>query len=198
MALESKARNLLIESGALKSGHFLLSSGLHSDRYCQCAALFENPFYGQRMAELLATVIPRDLRVSVVLTPAIGGILWGYELARQMKKRSIFAERKPGEPFALRRGFNLSPEDHVLLAEDVVTTGKSVLELVPLVEETGATVSGFAAIADRSRGKFQPGAPFFALTELNFAVWEPEKCPLCREGTPLEKPGSREIISESR
>jgi orotate phosphoribosyltransferase len=143
----------------------------------------------------MAELLPEGLAVDTVLTPAIGGILWGYELARALGARSLFAERKPGEPFQLRRGFHLRRGERVLLAEDVVTTGKSVLEVVPLVEEAGATLLGFAAIADRSGGRFNPAHPFYSLIKLNFQTWAPDECPLCREGLPLEKPGSREIKS---
>ncbi len=190
---ELQALVLLKECGALKQGHFLLSSGLHSDRYCQCAALFEQPDSAGRVAELMTECLPRDLHPHTILTPAIGGILWGYELARALGCRSLFAERKPGEPFSLRRGFHLDKGERVLLAEDVITTGKSVMELVPLVEAAGAHLLGFAAIADRSRGEFQPSQPVHSLVKLNFNVHKPEECPLCREGQPLEKPGSREV-----
>ncbi|CAN5402295.1 orotate phosphoribosyltransferase [soil metagenome] len=187
-----RVNELLEKAGALKTGHFLLSSGLHSDRYCQCATLFEQPAMAEEVARLMIGNLPNGFHVDVVLTPAIGGILWGYELARVLGARSIFAERKPGEPFALRRSFSLSPGERVLLAEDVVTTGKSVLELVPLVEAAGAQIAGYAAIADRSHGKFQPPQPLFALTKLQFNTYEPAKCPLCAAGIPVEKPGSRE------
>ncbi len=188
---ELEALALLEECEAIKHGHFLLSSGLHSDRYCQCATLFEQPDNAARVAQLMARRLPRDLHVHTVLTPAIGGILWGYELARALGCRSIFAERKPGEPFTLRRGFHLEKGERVLLAEDVITTGKSVMELVPLVEAAGAQLLGFAAIADRSKGAFQPGPPVHALAKLNFVVHGPEECPLCQKGLQLEKPGSR-------
>jgi orotate phosphoribosyltransferase len=197
MAIQERVNTILKKTGAMKSGHFLLSSGLHSDRYCQCAALFEHPINGAQVADMMAEIMPEDLRVQTVLTPAIGGVLWGYELARRIGARSLFAERKPGEPFALRRGFHLKKGERVLLAEDVVTTGKSVLELRPLVEAAGARVVAFAAIADRSRGTFQPGLPFYALTELAFKTYNPEECPLCAEGIPIDKPGSREIRSKA-
>lgn len=190
---ELEALMHLEESGALKHGHFLLSSGLHSDRYCQCATLFEFPDTASRVADLMRHQLADKVQPSTILTPAIGGILWGYELARALGCRSIFAERKPGEPFGLRRGYELGPGDRVLLAEDVITTGKSVMELVPLVEQAGAQIVGFAAIADRSKGKFQPDAPMHSLVKLNFNVYQPEECPLCKAGEPLVKPGSREV-----
>lgn len=188
---DESTRRILKEAGALKSGHFVLSSGLHSANYCQCATLFETPALAEQVAGLMAELLPEDLEVDVVLSPALGGILWGYELARALRCRTIFAERKAGEPFELRRGFTLAPGQKVLLAEDVVTTGGSVMELVPLMEKTGAVVVGIAAVADRSRGAFQPSVPFFALAKLDFATYKPEDCPLCAQGIPVEKPGSR-------
>lgn len=189
--VEQRAQQHLEKTGALKSGHFQLTSGLHSDRYCQCAALFERPSIAEEVARMLVTRIPDEERVGTVLTPAIGGIIWGYELARQLGARSLFAERQPGEKFVLRRGFTLTKGERVLLAEDVITTGKSVAELIPLVEDAGAMVVGFAAIADRSRGGFRPPLPVYTLATLDFQTWEQANCPLCREGIPIHKPGSR-------
>jgi len=183
--------DLLIRTGALKRGHFQLSSGLHSDVYCQCAKLFEDPAAGNEMAQRLAQALPASARPQTVLAPALGGILWGYDAARALGARSLFAERQPGGPFQLRRGFSLSQGERVLLAEDVVTTGGSVLELVPLVEAAGAVIVGFAAVVDRSGGRFQPAQPFFALHKVTAVTWKPEECPLCAQGTPIDKPGSR-------
>jgi len=184
---------LLERTGALLSGHFLLSSGLHSDRYCQCAKLFEDPGAGAQTAELMRAKLPAGFAVDTVLAPALGGILWGYDLARALGARSLFAERPTGGAFALRRGFELRAGERVLLAEDVITTGKSILELVPLVEGAGALVAGFCAVADRSKGAFaaKAGAPFFSLVELSFETWPPEGCPLCAKGSAAVKPGSR-------
>lgn len=191
MPVSDQVRLILEEAGALKSGHFVLSSGLHSDRYCQCATLFERPHLAERCARLLVGMLPHDAKIDVVLSPALGGVLWGYELSRALGVRNIFAERQPGMAFDLRRGFALQPGERVLLAEDVVTTGGSVSELVPLVEATGAAVAGFAVIADRSRGQFRPAAPLYALTELNFQTWEPTALPEHLRNTPAIKPGSR-------
>lgn len=182
----------LEDVGALKTGHFLLSSGLHSDRYCQCATLFEHPEVGGRVARWMASRLG-TLQVDTVLAPALGGVLWGYDLARVLGVRSLFAERDSGQPFTLRRGFSLHPGERVLLAEDVVTTGKSVMELMPLVDAAGAQAVGFAAVVDRSGGKFSPpkGVPLFALANLDFQTYDPANCPLCRQGIPAVKPGSR-------
>ncbi len=180
------------QCGALKTGHFQLSSGLHSDRYCQCATLFEHPKLGGQLAELMAKEWGSE-KIDTVLAPALGGVLWGYDLARALGARSLFAERSAatGEKFTLRRGFALAPGERVLLAEDVVTTGGSIMELVPLVEAAGATVVAFASVADRSGGKFNPGAPFKALVKLEFETYEPSACPMCAARTPIDKPGSR-------
>jgi orotate phosphoribosyltransferase len=184
--------DLLKQTGALKSGHFKLSSGLHSDRYCQCAALFEFPAAAQEVASFAARQLRfLGIEVDVVLAPALGGILWGYELARALGVRSIFAERGSDGQFALRRGFYLRPNDRVLLAEDVVTTGKSVMETVPLVADAGAFVAGFCAVADRSRGAFQPSVPFHALVKLEFETWAEDQLPDWLATIPVTKPGSR-------
>ncbi len=189
--IDSKVLEILERTDALRSGHFLLSSGLHSDRYCQCASLFQQPLLGGEIAAMMAEKLAGTETVDVVLAPAIGGILWGYELARALGVRSIFAERPTGEGFALRRGFAIQPGERVLIAEDVITTGKSALETVPLVESAGAVVAGFASIIDRSNGKFSPGKPFTYLTRLDFHTYDPGECPMCAAGDPVVKPGSR-------
>lgn len=196
---QTEAVRLLEETGAVKTGHFLLSSGLHSGKYCQCAALFEHPGVAAKMAAMLVSALPPTLSVDVVLAPALGGVLWGYEVARALGAarrapvRSLFAERQTGHAFELRRGFEIKPGERVLLAEDVVTTGGSVMELVPLVEASGGVVAAFAAVADRSRGKFRPEQPFFSLVKLDFETFEQGSCPMCKAGSSAVKPGSRAI-----
>lgn len=193
MTIAEETRALLEEAGALKHGHFILSSGLHSDRYCQCATLFEKPEIASKVALLLKRSLPADLKIDVVLSPALGGVLWGYELSRVLGCRNVFAERQPGAAFELKRGFDIHPGERVLLAEDVVTTGGSVSELVPLVKGAGADLVGFAVIADRSRGAFKPagGALLFALTTLDFETFKPEALPERLRSIPAVKPGSR-------
>ncbi len=188
----NRAEALLIESDAIMEGHFRLSSGLHSDRYCQCARLFEDPGAAAQVARMAAERV-HDLKidVNVVIAPALGGILWGYELARALGVRSLFAERVETGVFALRRGFALGAGARVLLAEDVITTGKSVLELVPLVQASAGQVSGIASVVDRSAGGFDPGVPWFSLVRLDFQTHDPATCPLCAAGQPVTKPGSR-------
>ncbi|MEM9084077.1 MAG: orotate phosphoribosyltransferase [Planctomycetota bacterium] len=188
---------ILEEVGAVQRGHFVLSSGLHSDRYCQCAALFENPDVAAKVASMMVGKLEAEVvRAETVFAPALGAVLWGYELARALGVRSVFAERKSGESFELRRGFALRPGEKVLLAEDVVTTGGSVMELVPLVQEAGAEVVGIASVVDRSKGTFDPGFPFVALAALDFATYESGMLPPELAAIPPSKPGSRQQVKQ--
>lgn len=185
-----EVRELLRATGALWEGHFLLSSGLHSSRYIQCARLLQYPWHAETVGRALAEKV-RDLSVDVVVGPALGGILVAHELGRALGVRALFAEREGGK-LALRRGFSIAPGERVLLAEDVVTTGGSTLETAEVVASFGGTVVAAACIVDR-RG---PGAkdlpfPLFALLRLELETYPPEECPLCQAGIPLEKPGSR-------
>lgn len=195
--LEQRVLAILESTGALKSGHFILSSGLHSDQYCQCAALFEHPGYGAEVADLFAAQLPRELHPEIVLAPALGGILWGYELARVFGVRSVFAERDPAtKRFVLRRGFVIPEGARVLLAEDVITTGGSVLELLPIVTAAKALPIAIGAVVDRSKGGFQHaearrGIPFLALCRLNFMTYSPDALPEHLAGIPATKPGSK-------
>jgi len=195
-AIAREIEDALRSCGALKSGHFLLSSGLHSDSYCQCAALFERPEIASRLAEIMRAHLAGSFAIDTVLAPALGGVLWGYQLARALCVRSLFAERKAGEAFELRRGFHLKPGERVLLAEDVITTGKSVSEMVPIVEGAGAVVVGYAAVADRSKGAFEPGPPVFALAQLDFQTYEANDIPESLAAIPIEKPGSRAMSTQ--
>lgn len=175
-------------AGAVLTGHFLLSSGLHSDTYVQCAKILERPEVSERLCRALAakwTAAEPD----VVAGPAYGGILVAYELARHLKARAIFFERVDGK-FELRRGFEIAKGDRVLVAEDVVTTGGSAAEVVERVKALGGEVVGVAAFIDRGVGKaFQEDLR--ALLSLSPPVWMAEECPLCRQGHTIVKPGSR-------
>lgn len=186
---------LLRQTGALREGHFVLSSGLHSDRYCQCARLFDDPRLGAMAAEMMAQRVRgaggMGIEASLVVAPALGGILWGYDLARALGARSAFAERKPGEPFELRRGFAIARGERVILAEDVITTGGSILEVGKLVEKLGGQVAAYCCVADRSQGVFQPGPPVLSLVQLAFETFEPDALPDWLAARPIEKPGSR-------
>ncbi len=171
-------------------GHFVLTSGRHSGRYCQCMRALEHPRLAEELGGMIADMF-RDERVDVVVAPALGGIVIGYEVARSLGVRSMFAERKDGE-MTLRRGFAIAPGERVLIVEDVVTTGGSVREVAALVREAGAEVVGFGFILDRSGGEAELGAPARALRTESIESYESSECPLCSTGgTPAVKPGSR-------
>lgn len=185
----------MTEAGALTQGHFLLSSGLHSPQYFQCAKLLENP----RAAEPIAQAVARLCEpwgAQTVVSPAMGAVLFGHELARALGIRHLFAERPSGQ-FELRRGFSLSPGEKVLLAENVTTTGGSVLEVAELVRSLGAVVVGYAVIVERSNGRFVPPEPVAAYAALQAKTYEPDSCPLCAQGIPLVKPGSRNFSQQA-
>jgi orotate phosphoribosyltransferase len=185
--------NMFKERGALLQGHFKLTSGLHSDSYLQCALLLQYACDADRLGAELARKIKAqatDKPITAVVTPAIGGIVMGYVIARPLGVRSIFAERIDGK-FVLRRGFALAPGEEVIVAEDVITTGGSVREVAALVEANGAHVAGFAALAERGTGDTQFPAPKYTLLKLPLVTYSPDSCPLCQQGLPLVKPGSR-------
>jgi orotate phosphoribosyltransferase len=181
------------ERGALLQGHFKLTSGLHSDSYLQCALLLQYACDADRLGAELARKFKdpsQDKPVTAIVTPAIGGIVLGYALSRPIGARAIFAERVDGK-FTLRRGFGLVPGEHVIVAEDVLTTGGSVREIIALVEDAHAKVVGVAALADRSETTLQFPARKEALLRLPLVTYPPDNCPLCEQGIPLVKPGSR-------
>ena len=182
---------LLRRTEALLEGHFLLSSGLHSDRYVQCARLLQHPRHAARVGRALAALC-RPFEVQVVVSPALGGVIIGHEVGRALGTRAIFTEREPGV-MRQRPGFALAPGERVLVVEDVVTTGKSTLEAAAAVASAGGIVVAMASIVDRSGNAAFPH-PFRSLLQLNVATYAPETCPLCHEGRlPAVKPGSREI-----
>jgi orotate phosphoribosyltransferase len=179
----------LRESGALLEGHFRLSSGLHSNRYVQCAKLLEDPRHADALGEELAAAL-RDLRPDRIVAPALGGLIIGYTVARALGVPMVFTERKEGE-MTLRRGFAIRPGERTVIVEDVVTTGKSTRETAAVVEGLGGTVAGYASILNRS-GKSNPfDAPYRSLKEMALEAWSAEECPLCGDGRPLDTPGSR-------
>ena len=180
-------------TGALLEGHFLLSSGLHSPRYIQCARLLQHPALAERAGRSLAELFA-NLEPAAVLSPALGGVIIGQEVGRALGVRAMFAERD-GSTLALRRGFELEADEPVLLIEDVVTTGKSILELADLVRRLGARPVGFGAIVDRTGGSAGPAGPITvrALLALEVPRYAPEDCPGCRTGSKAVKPGSRPI-----
>ena len=175
--------------GALLEGHFRLSSGLHSPGYLQCALVLQYPREAESCGEALAAVV-RPLNPQVVLSPALGGIVIGQEVARALGVRAVFAERQDGQ-LTLRRGFALQGAERVLVVEDVVTTGGSTRETMEVARAAGANVIGAAAIIDRSGGAQSLGVPFHALATISLPTYRPEECPLCASGQPVVKPGSR-------
>ncbi len=184
---------LFRETGALLEGHFQLSSGLHSPQYFQCARVLQYPI----CAELLCAEIARHFakeRVDVVISPALGGIVVGQEVARQLKTRSIFAERSNGV-LQLRRGFEIRSGENVLICEDVVTTGVSIGEVMEIVHKQGGVVMGVGCIVDRSNGKVggPQGKSLSSLLTMNVVTYKPKECPLCQQEIPLVKPGSRSV-----
>lgn len=188
-----EVEQLLQSVGAISRGHFQLSSGLHSPFFCQCARILEHPTHNTRVAEALADRFP-DAQVDVVASPALGGIVLGYELARQLGARAVFVERNPDGYFGLRR-FTLNPGERVLVAEDVLTTGGSTLETIQVIRQAGGEVVGVAVILDRSGGRVSLDVPLRALLTQPMETYPAGECPLCRSGVPLEKPGSRPDLS---
>jgi len=185
---------ILEQTGVLKRGHFLLTSGLHSDQYLQCALLLQYPWHAEKVCRALAAPFFGQ-SIDVVIGPAIGGIVVAYETARALGARYMHAEREAGV-MTLRRGYRLQPGERVLVVEDVVTTGGSVKEVIRLVQEAGSQLVGVASIVDRSGGQVDFGVPFHPFIRLNVATYDPHDCPLCRQGLPVEKPGSRQFAEQ--
>ncbi|MDR3279237.1 MAG: orotate phosphoribosyltransferase [Synergistaceae bacterium] len=184
---------ILTKLGVLNTGHFKLTSGRHSDRYMQCAKLFEHPTESATLCALLADGFKKDAgRIDAVAGPAIGGIIMAYEVARALGVRNIFAERENGV-MTLRRGFKVEPGERVLVVEDVVTTGGSAKEVVELLRGMGAEIAGVGSVVDRSNGAVDFGVTFRSLVPLDIKSWDSDACPLCKKGIPTAKPGSRNI-----
>lgn len=180
---------LLKQSNALLEGHFLLSSGKHSDRYVQCAKLLQYPDKAEKALSLVVDQV-KDLDIDIVVGPAMGGIIVAYELARQLGKPAIFTERVD-EKMTIKRGFEIEKGQRVLIAEDVVTTGKSAYEAIKVVEEHGGIIVGIGCLANRSSGDIK--YPLYAGTKLEIKTYDAENCPLCKDGLEIVKPGSRKI-----
>jgi orotate phosphoribosyltransferase len=183
--------DLYRQSGALLEGHFRLTSGLHSPGYLQCALVLQHPQHAEALGRAIADRV-RDLRATVVLSPALGGVVIGQEVGRALGVRAIFAERQDGR-LALRRGFTLDDADRVLVVEDVMTTGGSTRETIEVAKAAGGQVVGTASIVDRSGGTIRFDVPFVSLLEIALPTYEQETCPLCAQGLPVVKPGSRPL-----
>ncbi|MGD0128182.1 MAG: orotate phosphoribosyltransferase [Terriglobia bacterium] len=177
------------ENSALLEGHFVLSSGLHSDRYIQCAQVLQHPKIAEQLCSELAAKL-RYLGATVVAAPALGGILVAHEVGRALGIRALFTERQDGV-MTLRRGFTIAPGEPVLVVEDVLTTGLSTRETMKCVEEAGGKVVGAGSLIDRSGGATDLGVPRSALLTLTIQNYNPAECPLCKSGSPAVKPGSR-------
>jgi len=196
--------NIYKEANALLEGHFLLSSGKHSRFYLQSAKVLEDPKVAEELAVALAKMIQAyGLEIDTVCSPALGGVLAGYELARALGKRFIFAERVGGE-MTIRRGFDVKEGEKILVCEDIITTGGSALEAANVAQSMGGVIVGFAALANRGfckrvgsdleakpTCKLPNDAPFFALADFEFDIYDPSECPLCKDGSVAYKPGSR-------
>ena len=194
---------MLETAGAIRHGHFELSSGLHSGTYVQCALVLQYPRFAERLGRALAALFS-DARIDAVVSPALGGLIIGQEVARALPPPrdiigggvpAMFVERDASGTMTMRRGFTLQPDQHVLVIEDVWTTGGSTQETIHVVEEAGGRVVAAGALIDRSGGEIEFSVESNALIELKIASYEPEDCPLCRQGSAAVKPGSRFVRS---
>jgi orotate phosphoribosyltransferase len=193
MLTRDELLDLFRKSGALLEGHFRLSSGLHSTGYLQCALVLQDPPAAEQLGRALAGKA-REFRPTAVLSPALGGVVIGHEVGRALGVRALFAERQDGA-LMLRRGFMLSESDRVLVVEDVCTTGGSTRETMQVATAAGGRVIGAAAIVDRSGGSVTFDVPFHALLDIDLPTYQPEDCPLCAQGLPVVKPGSRPVVA---
>ncbi len=183
--------SILEETGALRTGHFKLTSGRHSDAYIQCARVQEHPTLNNMLAKASLENLPSDIAIDSIIAPAVGGIVFGYAVASVLEKRFIWTERVEGS-MKLRRGFCINPGEKFLVCEDVVTTGGSVKEVIDVVEAAGGEVVGVVSLIYRG-GDILFDAPFHPLIELATPSWDADECALCRQGIELDAPGSRSI-----
>ena len=194
MMTQDRAMAIFKEAGVLLEGHFLLTSGRHSNRYLQCAKIFRNTKYSEEICSALADYF-REVGVDVVVGPAMGAVQMAYEVSRALGCENFFAERGEDGKMTLRRGFAVEPGQKVLVVEDVVTTGGSVREVLDLVRAAGGNPVGVGSVVDRTGGTIDFGVPFHAVVSLDVESWAPEDCPLCKAGAPAPvKPGSRKNV----
>ena len=186
---ENEILEIFRQHAAVLEGHFILSSGLHSDRYIQCALVLQHPRVAEQLCSALAAKL-RRLGATVVAAPALGGVIVSHEVARALGLRALFTERQEGA-MTLRRGFSLAAGEPTLVVEDVITTGGSTRETMAAVEQAGGKVVGVGSLIDRSGGTADLGVPKTALVTLSVQNYKPEECPLCQSGIPAIKPGSR-------
>lgn len=186
---EKDVLGLFHEKNALLTGHFKLSSGLHSQNYLQCALVLQYPDIAEKFSREIAKKFQQS-KIDLVVGPALGGVTLAYEVARALKVRGLFTERQEGA-MVLRRGFAISAGERALVVEDVITTGGSTKEVTDLVAKAGGVVIGVASIIDRSSSPVDFGAPFFALAKIDVKTYKESECPLCKNNIPITKPGSR-------
>lgn len=189
---QTEILEILRETGVLMEGHFRLTSGRHSGRYLQCAQVLQYPKFSEIIGREIANRF-KDEEIDTVIGPALGGVIIAYEVARALGVKSLFTEREDGK-MRLRRGFNVEEGERVLVVEDVITTGGSVNEVMEILVEAGAKVVGVGVIVDRSTGKVDFGVPTHSLVSLDIESYSPAECPLCQQGFPLVKPGSRKGV----
>ena len=182
-------KELLIKAQGLLKGHFCLTSGLHSDTYFQCAKLYQYPDIVETLAKELAKKL-ENIEFDTVVAPAIGAVIFGYEVAKQSKKRNLFVERKDGK-MELRRGYQLKKGEKVVIVEDVITTARTIFETKEAIKEFECEVKGVACIVDRTQGKLNDQFKIYSLLQSSPVTYEPDNCPLCKQGIELVKPGSR-------
>ena len=193
MLTRDELLDLFRTSGALLEGHFRLSSGLHSTAYLQCALVLSHPAHAEQLGQAIAART-RHWHPTVVLSPALGGVIIGHEVGRALGVRALFAERQDGS-LTLRRGFVLDKSDRVLVVEDVLTTGGSTRETMEVARMAGGHVIGAASIVDRSGGTARFDVPFETLLPVDVAAFQADACPLCARGVPVVKPGSRPVVA---
>lgn len=181
----------LLDLGAVQKGHFLLASGLHSDYYVQCARIFEYPKMGEEIAKEVLQQVDFPRQSQTVASIAMGAVLWGYDLSKILQCRNIFAERR-NNILILKRGFDVQKGEKILIAEDVITSGGSTMELAQLLIEKGAVVAGVIAIINRSTGRFNPDFPYQAWLNVEFPTYDPINCPLCKNQIPITTPGTKQ------
>ena len=191
----SDVKELLIKAQGLLSGHFCLTSGLHSDTYFQCAKLYQYPDIVEQLAKELAEKL-KDIEFDTIVAPAIGAVIFGYEVAKQTGKRNLFVERKDGI-MQLRRGYEIKKKERIVIVEDVITTARTIFETQEAIKEFGPEISGVACIVDRTQGKLNDKFKIYSLLQSSPVTYEPDNCPLCKQGIELVKPGSRPKPSES-
>jgi orotate phosphoribosyltransferase len=183
---------ILRETGAVLEGHFLLTSGRHSDRFIQCAQVLQYPDKAEELCRRLAEQF-RDFEVETVIGPAVGGIIVAYEVARHLSARTIYADKKEGK-LMLGRGFRFRPAERTLVVEDVTTTGGSVKKVIDIVEEYGGKPVGVGVLVDRTAGKIEYTVPGRSVVQLEVESYQKEECPLCKKGVPLTDPDTRRVI----